>query len=157
MIQRIQTLYLILAIVACGLLFHTFFAMGKLADEAPVVLEAASGTTFADGKFTIQDNLVITLLGVLGILMAIITIFLYRKRKLQEQLVSAFILIALLINGLSLYIMYNDLQAVQANVNTGFEIGIGTFLPAIALIAGFLALRGIRKDDKIVKSMDRLR
>ncbi len=157
MIQRIQTLYLVLAIVACALLFHTFFAMGKLADDSSIVLEAASGTTFDDGQFTIQDNLIVTLLGVFGILMAIITIFLYKKRKIQEQLVSAFILVALLINGLSLYIMYNDLQTVQGNIDTAFEIGVGTFLPAIALVAGFLALRGIRKDDKIVKSMDRLR
>jgi hypothetical protein len=157
MIQRIQTLYLVLAAVACALLFHSFFAMGKLADEAPVVLQAASGTTFSDGKFTIQDNLVITILAALGVLMAIITIFLYKKRKIQEQLVSAFILISLIINGLALFIMYNDLQTVQENIDTAFEVGVGTFLPALGFIAGFLALRGIRKDDKIVKSMDRLR
>lgn len=157
MIQRIQTLYLLLAAVACGLLFHSFFAMGKLADEAPVVLQAASGTTFSDGKFTIQDNLVITLLTAFGVLMAIITILLYKKRALQAKLVSFFILIAVLINGLSLYIMFRDLQSVQENIDASFEIGAGAFLPAIALIGGFLALRGIRNDDKIVKSMDRLR
>ncbi len=157
MIQRIQTLYLLLAAVACGLLFHTFFAMGKLADEAPVVLQAASGTTFDDGKFNIQDNLVITLLTAAAVLMAFITILLYNKRGLQAKMVSFFILIAVLINVLSLYIIFNDLQSVQQIIDVSFEIGAGAFLPAIALIGGFLALRGIRKDDKIVKSMDRLR
>lgn len=157
MIQRIQTIYLIIGAVACILLLNTFFALGSLSDDAPVVLEAASGTTFDDGKFTISDNVVILAITCLASLLAILSIFLYRKRSLQAQLTSFFILLAVVINGLGFYLMYQDLLQVQENIQTSFQVTLGSFLPAIALICGFLALKGIRKDDKIVKSMDRLR
>ncbi|MBK7371030.1 MAG: DUF4293 family protein [Saprospiraceae bacterium] len=49
-------------------------------------------------------------------------------------------------------------QVATPNIsNAAITPGIGAFMPVIAMIALIFAYRGITKDDKIVKSMDRLR
>jgi len=157
MIQRIQSLLLLFAGVALVLLLNNAFKFAALDQEAEIVAEAAASTAFADGKFTLDDHLVLVLTAIGGALVAFLTIFLFKNRKLQITLTKVFIFIALIINGLAFYLMYKDLGIVQDNIDVGFTIKSGSFMPVIAIVLGYLALRFIQKDDKLVKSMDRLR
>lgn len=79
---------------------------------------------------------------------ALITIFLYKDRRLQIRIVLIGIILSL---GL-LYLYYHEtLDFVEGNfsLSAAFTIAIPIFL--------FLAARGIRKDQKLIKNMDRLR
>lgn len=157
MIQRIQTILLLLAGVALVLLLNDAFQFAVLDQEAEIVTEAAASTAFADGEFTLDDNMILVLAAMGGALLAFLTILLFKNRKLQITLTKIFIFIALIINGLVFYLLYKDLGIVQDNVDAGFTIKTGSFMPVIAIVLGYLALRFIQKDDKLVKSMDRLR
>jgi len=157
MIQRVQSLLLLFAGISLLLLLGGGFKFGILDQDAPIVLEAAADTSFADGKFTVDDYLVLLLLTLVAGVIALGTIFLYKKRDLQISLTKIFVLLTLLINGLGFYLMYRDLGIVQENVEVDFTVKPGSFFPLIAIVLGYFAMRYIQKDEKLVKSMNRLR
>jgi len=54
---------------------------------------------------------------------------------------------------MSLYI----LDAVKVLVDAPFSMGVSFFLPFAAFFSNLIALRGIKKDEQLIKSLDRLR
>src|SRR6185295_6821691 len=136
MIQRIQTLCLLVT-VAAGLLSVKFpFYTGTL-----VVNNAYLSLTAA-------ENIPILILTVLSALISFVTIFLFKNRKQQTNLTLLNIFISIII--VILYVLQ------LKNFSTGhFSLtSIFVFVLPIALI---MALIGIRRDEKVIKSLDRLR
>ena len=136
MIQRIQSVWLFLASVLAFLMLKLSFY---------------TGTHLPDNQYdqltgTDTMSLMIATIG-LGLL-TFITIFLYKTRKVQLRLV----IVALLLELLLIFLFYRETQ----NFSQGaFSI---TAALHVFIIAGlFLAARGIRKDEKLVRSTDRLR
>ena len=78
----------------------------------------------------------------------------YKNRKFQVKLVQAALLVQLAVGGLVFY--YADLMVGMAESNSA------TYSPVLAVllvnvVLYFLAIRGIKKDDALVRSADRLR
>lgn len=93
------------------------------------------------------------ILTILTIVIALVTIFFYKKRMIQIRL-SVFNFILLVgLEGLWGYYMYQVKSAL--NVPANFSI-IDVF-PLVAAFFTFMALRRIARDEAIVRSMDRLR
>ena len=136
MIQRIQSIWLLL-VAACafaGFKF-SFYSGNKLND--PLLQQLNASSTFL---------LMITTIAVGGL--AFITIFLFKKRKLQLWLcVPGFLLEVLL-----LFLYYRETTTF-----TQGTYSLTAILHGIILIAFVLAARGINKDSKMVKDSDRLR
>jgi divalent metal cation (Fe/Co/Zn/Cd) transporter len=146
MIQRIQTIFLLLAAGA---------SFGLLALPFASTTSAMSNTAlFADGVYNVQDSA-----GMLAFFcgagaLALIAMFLFRNRGLQMRLtIFAFIANLLGIVFGVLYFMQNAQDIGDAVPNE--ELGV--YLPILTIIFTLLAYRFIRKDEKLVKSMDRLR
>lgn len=137
MIQRIQTLYMILvAIVAGGLSFvFNLYTLEK------------GGDVFA------KDDLLYVGLFMGSAVLALVTIFLFKNRKLQFVLNRFNILFHLILLGIFVYRMLN-LSGEMENIS---EKGIGVILPLISIVLLVLANRAIKKDEDLVKSVDRLR
>lgn len=138
MIQRRQTLWLLLATVAALLSFMFPFVTGKesiknmLQDK---VVDAAS------------DFFLLILTGG-SIVLSGVTIFLFKDRKLQMRLCLLGVLISLLI--IARYIML-------MNKLSNTTLALYAVLPFVFLTSYFLAFRDIRKDEKLVKNLDKLR
>jgi hypothetical protein len=82
-------------------------------------------------------------------LLAIIAIFLFKNRKLQIWF--GYIILLVILLDYVLFFVFSFNPAI-------FASGILTFLiPFIAGVLDFLAIRGIKKDEKLVRSADRLR
>ncbi|HHH54750.1 MAG TPA: DUF4293 family protein [Bacteroidetes bacterium] len=145
MIQRIQTVFLLLAAIAFFLLFQFPFATSDI---------ATSGF-LADKDFDIYDNIVLIILTALGGILALIAIFLYKNRPLQVRLTYLSIIAGILLVVVAVVLFYNEASKIlqKSKINDG----VGLFLPVLAFILGFLAARFIKKDEKIVRSADRLR
>lgn len=151
MIQRIQSIFLLLAAVAAFLLFASpmsFFEVGKNSTEN-------ADSVLADGIFNIQDNIILMIMSILIGILALGTIFLYKNRKQQMTLSRIVVVVSLLLMAVVGVFFYLDYQELKAG--TEVEGGFGLLSPILSLIFGILALRFIRKDEKIVRSMDRLR
>ncbi len=135
MIQRIQTIWLLLAATASlSTLKFSFYAGVK---ENNVFSEL-------NGTF----NFLLLILTVTVTLAALIALFLFKNRKLQMQLC----LLGLLLQIAVVFLYINQTQKF-----TEGNFTISSVLTFIIPVFFILALLGIRKDEKLIKSMDRLR
>jgi hypothetical protein len=138
MIQRSQTLWLLLSLVASGLSFKFPFAVGETATAettAQVILDGGS-------------SLFILIMTIFVQALALITIFLYKNRKSQQWLCTLGIIASSLLLFLYILEMKKMIQPVPAL----------TSLFVVAVLAGFiLALTGIRRDEKLIREQDKLR
>ncbi len=85
-------------------------------------------------------------------LLSFINIFIFKKRQLQFVLGRVIILIHLFLVGLLIYLSLT--LSGEASVS---EKGIGMFIPIVAILLVALANKAIKKDEDLVKSVDRLR
>ena len=145
MIKRIQTLYLILSALCLGSLFFLPFATSNR--PVPELMN--------DNVYDITDHPVLLGITIIGLLLSVISIFLFKNRSTQQKLVQALIIMCIFLPLVAILLLYNE--ATNAPAGAMIEDELGVFTPIIALIMSVLAWRGISKDDKIVKSMDRLR
>lgn len=146
MIQRIQSIFLLLAGGASLSLFGLPFA--STPEAAP------DSQLFADSVYSLMDTpALIVLFGIAGLL-AIISIFLFNNRKLQMRL-TIFSFIANLLGVVMAVIYY-----MQHSQDLGEQIindEAGIYMPIASFVLLLLAYRFINKDEKLVRSMDRLR
>ncbi len=146
MIQRIQSLFLLLTSAAFGLLFIWPFALSEKKDN----------TLFADNVFNVQDHILLIIMTLTGCLTAFVAIFLFRNRKVQSKVTYFPIILSILIPVMA-FVFFTNTSSTSVVQAEDIQDQAGMYLPAVSLIFGLLALRYINKDDKLVKSMDRLR
>ena len=140
MIQRLQTLWLL---VASALAFTTLkvpFFSGNIMVENLNQFQ----------RFTAMGNIFLMILTVAVGIAALITIFLYNDRKLQLKISILILTISLL----TLFLFYLETKKFiptdwSFNLTAAAAIAIPVFL--------LMAIRGIYKDEKLIKSVDRLR
>jgi hypothetical protein len=135
MIQRQQSLWLLLSTVCAFFSYKFPFYTGQLKTGIYEEMDGAS-------------NFFLLVLTGISMLLSLITIFLYRERKNQLKFAIAGAILALIILIIYIYGI------------GGYQLGNLSFtcLFAIAILAGYImAARGIWKDEKLVKSLDKLR
>jgi hypothetical protein len=136
MLQRIQSVYLILAAGnALGLIF--LFHLWITNDGA---------TVFAKNELPVLAAFVVS-----GIL-ALVSILMFKNRKLQFVLGRLNIILNFFLLGFFVYLSLNISGETVVS-----EKGIGMFLPIISIVFLALANKAIKKDEDLVKSVDRLR
>ena len=154
MIQRIQTVYLFISAILVFLIFMFPLSEFLVNDSLLYVFRYRGIYELVDGVETLVIKS-IPLAVLFGIILVInlISIFLYKNRSLQMRLTVFNIILMIGSLGLSYYYIYTAFNQFGAIVN--YKL-FSTF-PLIAAILSYMALRGIRKDEKLVKSLDRIR
>ena len=109
----------------------------------------------SDKVYTVQDHIALLGLTILGATIAIVTIFLYNNRKLQIKLGYGIMLMAIVLSLMSFLFLTND--TVNQDTTAQIHDQWGMFIPLVSVLLAVLANHYIRKDDQLVKSMDRLR
>ena len=159
MIQRVQTLFLLGAIAFLSFLETKIFPFASIVHGlAP---NDANYTEYSDSVYTISDNSGLTFLAALILTILVGSIFIFKNRKRQITLVTiANIFLGILILGAA----YLPKSAASHLVNeaNGATPEIQTNAIPYAFLIFALALSGfavfyIRKDEKLVRSADRLR
>lgn len=150
MIQRIQTVYLLLAAAALGLQF----ALPYAAAPAGSVSDAAA--TFADGVFNLNDRRGLLINTIIAAVLTVAAVFLFKNRLAQSR-VTSFGLFAAAILAVMLAAQFFFLanEAGRPLENMRYQAGVG--LPAASALLLWLANRAIRRDEALVRSADRLR
>lgn len=154
MIQRIQTIYLLIAAFLVGSLFFVPFA--ELANGMGGIYRFDIKGFYligAQNSELIFSSLPIAVVGIISILFIIATIFQYNKRARQITFSKLNILILLTLSGLISYYAWRCVQLIAGS----FSPKIYLVFPLIAIILIYLAIKGIIKDERLLKSMDRIR
>jgi len=145
MIQRIQSILLLLTSITFFLQFVFNFATSNV----PIA-------QYMDDKvFDVNDHPVLIALAALGGVIALVNIFLFRNRPLQIRLGYLLIILCIflpVVAGMLFFTSGNPMESDQ-EINES----AGLLLPLVGLITTIFANRYINKDNKLVKSMDRLR
>lgn len=150
MIQRKQTLFLLqLAFLSLSLLFIP--SQVKLGGEPqgitliPITEGGISSTT---------GHLAAIALNALGLILAFITIFLFKKRELQVKLCYVLAAIYLIIPVMMAFCPF--VQPIVEGTTVQKNI-FGYIICAVAVLSAILAARFIKKDIELLKSADRIR
>jgi hypothetical protein len=146
MIQRIQTIYLLLSSICMGIFTALPIATNPTAlDVSPM---------FADAVYTAKDNTILWVLAIIVAVDLLASIFLFKNRKAQRVVVLVANLFVLGVIGAALYFFMDE--GIRVDL-TKAQMSYGLVLPFLALVLNYFAAAAIKKDDNLVKSMDRLR
>ncbi len=160
MIQRVQTIFLFLVVVAMGLTIGTGLWEQTITDSGASdswFLNAFTLSNFDSDGQLIQSSSkwYLAALAAFAGLLALISIFQYRNRARQMMLnmINSLVMVALVA---TVFLTTNGINSeVNAETNGTYQIGFWAIL--IAMVCNMLANRFIRKDEALVKSVDRIR
>lgn len=153
MIQRIQTIWFFLAAVASALLFCIpccHLTLGSSGESAftltAIGLQDVNGTFLRYAWGILTFSIVQTILPIVALLS-------YKNRKRQKLLGTCLLLGHIVLLGTIIaygYAYASDLKASQSTY-------IGTAFPVVGYILVRLALRGVQKDEELIRSTERFR
>ncbi len=134
MIQRIQSIYLLLSVI---------FSIVVIAAPIPYAFSGEQAMHFS-------GEIALVVIAALVALMSLANVFLFRNRKLQMTLCNVITGLTLVLIGVAGY--FSVAHAAVPDIPH-----YGTALPGLVLVANLLAKRGIKADETLVRSADRLR
>jgi hypothetical protein len=147
MIQRIQTVFIIVAELLVALLYMLKFADLSVNGE----LHTFTAKGIFNGETLVFDGLPLMIFIGLIVLLHLAIIFMYKKRIRQIRMLVFTIILLLGLFGMFFYFTY----AGFSGANVAFKIPV--VFPIIAIVLDYMAIRAIGKDEALIRSMDRIR
>ncbi|MBN2167457.1 MAG: DUF4293 domain-containing protein [Marinilabiliaceae bacterium] len=155
MIQRKQTIYLLLAVLLTTALLFVPLAdfinkeVGYVLNYKGIFQKASD----VESQLLIFPAYPLLILIPLSIICSVITIFIYKKRILQIRLCAVNIALMFGITGSIYYLGYVSAKNLEAEVS----YNLAMVFPLIGIILTILAMISIGKDEALVRSLNRIR
>lgn len=155
MIQRIQHLYLFISALVCVFMLAADLPYFSTQLEAQEVLVGYANTLINSAEASevlrnLNNWLIISAFGAISF----ISIFLFKNRKLQLRLIG----VSFVLSGALVWSMYvYSLQRNYFGEGSTDQFLPAVFLPLSILAFNVLAYRGVLRDERLIRSMDRLR
>jgi hypothetical protein len=155
MIQRVQSVYLFVMALLSSLLIPGSILNFSEKTGSVVRVTFNAVVRYNSGQSTeiVEKLFPLSVLIVLITVISLTTIFFFNRRKIQIQLSRFLIFLAAILVVAIIHICLRIISKFDASIIPGLKI----ILPVLILIISVLAFRGIKKDDKLVKSYERLR
>jgi len=155
MIQRIQSIYLfltsVLSIIFLKGVYLTF--IDNSGSQINLTLSGLQRISENGLGEKIGDALVFSVSGLIIPAVSLITIFLFKRRDHQLILVRILLLIILIFIAASLGYIFYIISKYDADPGNWYKL----LVPLFQFVLVILAFRGIKRDDDLIKSYDRLR
>jgi hypothetical protein len=153
MIQRVQTLYLFASLVLAGLIFLVPVAELTYGNNQVVIFRVTGFYDDVSGSLILPAIPVVIIVSVIECLY-IISIFLFKRRPIQARLCVINMILLAGIVGLYIYHLAFFMKKVPG---VDYKPELSFLFPVIAIILTYLAFRGIRKDEYLVRLSERIR
>ena len=147
MIQRIQTVYLLISIFLTGLLL--WLPLADITSGGIVYLFDISG--IHKGEELVYNGLPMVIFLIIIIALHVAVVFLYRKRIAQIRILVFTIILLLGLFGIFFYFAYMGFEGAKASFK------IPAAFPLVVIILDYLAIRSIGKDEALIRSLNRIR
>lgn len=160
MIQRIQTVYLLLAVILC---------LSSLLATVGVWADATNGAVAAQfGNFALSSPVLKGVAGpyALGVLLCLVAaidlvavfLFHFRMRQLRLVIFSQILLVGYVLAYAFFAWLYGQkLSLALPTIDFSFRLRLMAVMPIVVFVLNALAIHGIRKDEALIRSLDRLR
>ena len=154
MIQRIQTVYLLIAEMLIAALFFVPFAeiAGKEGSRFRFDMNGIYPLGVQNPE-SIYSSLPLVILWALSMILILVTIFVFKNRILQMRISSINIFLMLGLSGLIYYYVWSSAKILMGV----YSFNIYLVFPLIAAVFIYLAKRAIKRDELLVRSIDRIR
>ena len=153
MLQRIQTVYLLVIVALTTALLFLPLAVLQSGDQL-FTFDATGVSTMAAQPELVYPTWGLFALAVVISLLALLTIFLFKKRILQIRLCIFNAILMLGFYGLFAFFCWNLDSRIDP---LSLSLKIALSFPLVSLILDYLAIRNIGADEALVRSLDRLR
>ncbi|MFT6715747.1 MAG: hypothetical protein ACJA0Q_000376 [Saprospiraceae bacterium] len=150
MLQRIQSLYLAVTVLV-QVLVSQFTFLNFTQNEVSYTL-STGGITDNSGSIVLSDYKQVFIV-VLACIFALVAIALFKNRKLQLKLTK---LIGFICLAQLSFVSISAYRLMEEGV-TDLNAGVATLLIPLCLVSVFLANKAIKKDENLIKSIDRIR
>ncbi|HAQ17846.1 MAG TPA: DUF4293 domain-containing protein [Prolixibacteraceae bacterium] len=147
MIQRIQTLYLLISAILIAILIVLPFA--EILSNG-VIYQFNMKGVLLDGVLKKSGTLLSILTGT-GLALHGYAILSFRNRTRQIRVIVFAILLLIGVVGMFYYFTYFSFSGSKISFK------MGAVFPVVAIILDYLAIRGIKKDEALIRSIDRIR
>ena len=156
MIQRVQSVYLLLVTVLMSFLLLRPYAEVNLADGHTLIFRVLKITNFASAQTweTYRTTIVLCILVIISGLVSFLNIFLFGNRVIQMRVCFVNTLL-LIIVALIMLVYYTSIQHVLPHIHSAFRLG--SIFPVMSIILNFMAYRAIHQDELLVDSYNRIR
>lgn len=134
-----------------------FLPLAEIAAEDTGIYSVLSKGWYMTGAEAAELAMATWPVFILALVLALLTfinILLYRKRKLQLRICVYSIILAFGLIGLIYYFFVVGFRQLD---DPAYALQFPLILPAVFIILIYLAFRGIRKDEILVRSLDRIR
>lgn len=149
MLQRIQTLFLLIAIGLTVAIFFVPFGYAPALDET-------AHQAFMQ-PLVVSDFLCLILSTGASLVAMVAAIFTFRNYPLQKLMTALSAVFILTTIGVVIYAIITPYVEVDADISIATSWGWGVLLLILALVAVLLAFRNIAKDQRLIRSYDRIR
>ncbi len=154
MIQRIQSLYLLCAVIV--LVLAIMLPIGNfLVNDEEVTLTTLMVTQ--SGGVKEMGSWPLAILSIAATALPFITIFLYKRRMLQIRLCLSEFVLLIGLQGFIIWVLSLSKKTLAEHGDVVASYSVPAILPLVAIILVWLAMRGIMKDEALIRSMNRIR
>jgi len=150
MIQRIQSVYLFLGVIAIAMMY--FFPIANFYGDMHFFYLELTGVS--DDTFVSINTIPLQVVSLLTIVLMTISIFLYKNRSLQIRLIRFTVLLSI---GFIIILYFGYIDTIKKDAGVDVQYKIGIYFPLIALLFQILTMRAVMSDEKKVRAADRLR
>jgi hypothetical protein len=169
MIQRVQTVWMALTVaLVCVVIFSPLvtFSMGGadfrlmsygITGGDGATLAVWAGNETSGGVITSTLSVCVAALLGLSALTPFLTIFLFRRRILQARLLGAEFALLLGAVGLTGWYIFSTWSNVVTGMSENFFFSFFPLLLVVAMLTNWLAIRGVLRDEMMVRAADRIR
>ena len=151
MIQRIQSIYLAIAILAMSfalfLPFATYSVLEETTEYSAFGFERHKELSFF---FPVVYPIVLSLV------LSLLAVFSFKNRK-RQLMFNKINFLVVMVSIVFIFVNFNQIESTFSLVPEKIDYGIGIFFPILAFVAIIMASRAINQDEKLIKSMDRIR
>jgi hypothetical protein len=152
MIQRIQTIFLLSSTALMAILFFYPFAEISVGEQILSFRVSGFYTITPEGNELVKNIISIPLIISIILVINLLAIFLFKKRKLQMRFTIYNILLMTGTVGVVYFLLLNSFE-----LKPSISYNITFVFPIIAAIFNYMAFRNIRKDELLVRAVDRIR
>lgn len=154
--QRIQTLYLVVAIALCIFLFS--LTLAEVTIDGVMNVFDIFGLIGREIGGRIFTTYTVAILNVFSILLSLIVIFLFKRRQLQIKLCQLNMVVQLAMIAVFFFMVDAAVSKIQLGGQEAFvEYSGGSVVILAPIVFVYLALRAIKRDEALIRSADRLR
>jgi glucan phosphoethanolaminetransferase (alkaline phosphatase superfamily) len=156
MIQRLQSIFLLIVVIISTVLLFVTFAEFPYGNEL-FMQDLICVTSTSQPGIPVASNYYIAVVDVAVALIALTSIFLFRNRKRQMFMGNLNMLLIVAMIVLMFYSAGKNTEELVPGITLPVKYQVGAWLPIGQIVFTWLANRFIKKDEELVRSADRIR